>query len=74
MSTTISVVATGNRGSLLPPCLARGLAAPFDLARDVHALTVKSGLIRRSMLESAKFECQLDALEHLVLGPYARTR
>ena len=74
MSTNIAVLSRGTPVSLVPPCLARGLAAPFDLAREVHAQAVKAGIIERSMLESARFECQLDALEHLVLGPFARAR
>lgn len=74
MSTLTAVFSTGTPGAEVPSFLARGFAAPFDLARDVHAQAVKAGLIERSMLESAKFEHQLDALEHLVLGPFARTR
>jgi hypothetical protein len=74
MSTNIAVLSRGTPVSLVLPCLARGLAAPFDFARDVHAQAVKAGIIERSMLESAKFEYQLDALEHLLLGMFARTR
>lgn len=74
---TVSAIPSQGRASkpgASTPYLARGLAAPFDLARDVHAHAVKAGLIERSLLENARFEHQLDALEHLVLGPFARTR
>ena len=74
MSINIAVPSRGTPGSLVPSCFTRALAAPFDLARDVHVLAVKAGIIERSMLEGAKFEYQLDALEQLVLGPFARTR
>ncbi len=74
MSTIAATARTGAPASSMPALLARGLVAPFDLARDVHAQAVEAGLIERSMLESAKFEHQLDVLEHLMLGPFARRR
>lgn len=55
-------------------CLGRGLVAPFDFARDMHAQAVRAGLVQRSMLENAEFEHHLETLEQLVLGPFARRR
>jgi hypothetical protein len=49
------------------------LALPFDLAREQYALAVKSGLIEKSLLKSAKFGRDLKVLEQLTLGPLART-
>jgi hypothetical protein len=49
------------------------LALPFDMAREQYALAVKSGLIEKSLLKSAKFGRDLKALEQLTLGPLART-
>ena len=48
------------------------LAMPFDMAREHYAKAVRAGLIERSMLASARFEQQLNAFEHLTLGPLAR--
>lgn len=56
------------------PHLARGLAAPFDAVRQLHAQAVRAGLVQRSILENAKFERALASLEQLALGPFARTR
>ncbi len=49
------------------------LALPFDIARQQYANAVKAGLIERSLLKSAKFGRQLNALEKLTLGPLARS-
>jgi len=45
---------------------------PFDMAREQYAKAVQVGLIERSMLRWARFERQLDLLEKLTLGPWAR--
>jgi hypothetical protein len=45
---------------------------PFDMAREQYAKAVQVGLIERSMLHWAKFERQLDLLEKMTLGPWAR--
>lgn len=45
---------------------------PFDMAREQYAKAVQMGLIQRSMLAWAKFERQIDLLEKLTLGPWAR--
>jgi hypothetical protein len=49
------------------------LALPFDLIRAQHALAVQTGMWPRSLLESQRFESQLDAAERLTLGPLARS-
>jgi hypothetical protein len=41
--------------------------------RAQHALAIRAGLIERSILGSRKFERQVDALETLCLGPFARS-
>ncbi|MBE0474257.1 hypothetical protein [Rhodoferax sp.] len=45
---------------------------PFDMAREQYAKAVQIGLIQRSMLAWAKFERQIDQLEKMTLGPWAR--
>lgn len=45
---------------------------PFDMAREHYANAVKIGLIERSLLDWAKFERQIDCLEKIMLGPWAR--
>lgn len=45
---------------------------PFDMAREQYANAVKFGLIERSLLGWAKFERQIDLLEKIMLGPWAR--
>ncbi|MCF8161051.1 MAG: hypothetical protein K9J76_10130 [Polaromonas sp.] len=45
---------------------------PFDMAREHYAKAVQVGLIERSMLGWAKFERQMDLLEKMTLGPWAR--
>ncbi len=45
---------------------------PFDMAREHYAKAVQFGLIERSLLGSAKFERQIDLLEKMTLGPWAR--
>jgi hypothetical protein len=49
------------------------MALPFDIAREQYASAVRAGLIERSMLASAQFGQTLNALERLVLGPWARS-
>ncbi len=51
--------------------LLKGL--PFDLAREHYAKAVQFGLVERSMLGGAKFERQMDLLEKMTLGPWARS-
>lgn len=45
---------------------------PFDMAREQYAKAVQVGLIQRSMLAWAKFERQIDLMEKVTLGPWAR--
>jgi hypothetical protein len=45
---------------------------PFDMVREQYAKAVQAGLIRRSMLDWAKFEQQVHLLEQITLGPLAR--
>jgi hypothetical protein len=45
---------------------------PFDMAREQYAKAVQMGLIERSMLRWAEFARQLDLLEKMTLGPWAR--
>jgi hypothetical protein len=45
---------------------------PFDLAREQYAKAVQFGFVQRSMLASAKFAQQIDLLEKMTLGPWAR--
>lgn len=52
--------------------LARLRGLPFDMAREQYAKAVQVGLIERSMISWARFERQLDSLEKLTLGPWAR--
>ncbi len=47
-------------------------ALPFDMAREQYAKAVQAGLLRRSMLDWAKFEQQVHLLEQITLGPLAR--
>ena len=48
------------------------LGLPFDLARANYANAVRLGLIKNSMLNSARFEQQLGVVERFTLGPWAR--
>jgi hypothetical protein len=48
------------------------LGLPFDLARANYAHAVRLGLIKQSLLNSARFEQQLSIVERLTLGPWAR--
>ena len=50
------------------------LALPFDAMRQHYAGAVIAGLVPRSLLDSARLERWLDALEMLMLGPLARYR
>ncbi len=46
---------------------------PFDMAREQYAQAVRLGLVQRSMLAWARFERQLDLMEKMTLGPWARS-
>jgi hypothetical protein len=48
------------------------LALPFDAMREHYAGAVIAGLVPRSMLDSARLERWLGAMEALTLGPLAR--
>lgn len=45
---------------------------PYDLFRASYATAVKWGLIKDSLLGSAKFERDICKIEKLTLGPWAR--
>ncbi len=53
--------------------LSQSLQWPFDAMRSHHARAVQVGLLTKSMLASRDFEQAVDALEHLTLGPFARS-
>jgi len=44
----------------------------FDLARESYARAVQAGLVKSSLLASAKFGQALARLEQWSLGPWAR--
>ena len=48
------------------------LGMPFDMARQQYSSAVRSGLIERSLIASARFERALSAIEVCSLGPWAR--
>lgn len=48
------------------------LGLPFDLAREQYALAVRFGLIKNSLLASARFARELSKAEQQTLGPWAR--
>lgn len=48
------------------------LVLPFDMAREHYANAVQFGLIERSLLGWARFERQIDSMEKMLLGPWAR--
>ena len=50
------------------------LALPFDAMRRHYAGAVIAGLVPRSLLDSARMERWLGALEAVTLGPLARCR
>ncbi len=50
------------------------LAAPFDAIRFQYACAVMAGAFQRSIVASGRLERALDALEKLMLGPFARRR
>jgi hypothetical protein len=50
------------------------LSLPFDLARETYARAVQFGLIKPSLLASARFGRFLATLEQWTLGPLARRR
>jgi hypothetical protein len=49
------------------------LALPFDISRELYAFAVRSGIIEKSLLASARFGKTLNAMEKLTLGPWARS-
>ena len=49
------------------------LVLPFDVAREMYARAVKSGLVRDSMIACARYARDLNANERLALGPWARS-
>lgn len=55
------------------PWLGAAMHMPFDLLRAQHAQAIQAGLLANSILESREFERRVDALEHLCLGPFARS-
>ncbi|MEY4100601.1 MAG: hypothetical protein RL300_1772 [Pseudomonadota bacterium] len=67
VSEDVNTVSTSFNQTL---ALLQGL--PFDMAREQYAKAVQVGLIERSMIAWAKFERQLDLLEKMTLGPWAR--
>ncbi len=50
------------------------LTLPFDLARETYARAVQFGLVKPSLLASARFGRFLATLEHWTLGPWARRK
>jgi hypothetical protein len=48
------------------------LGQPFDIARAQYAIGVRAGLFKDSMLASARFSRDINVLETLTLGPWAR--
>ena len=48
------------------------LAWPFDIAHIMYAMAVRIGLLKDSMLTSARFSRDISALEKMSLGPWAR--
>jgi hypothetical protein len=50
------------------------LTLPFDLARETYARAVQFGLVKPSLLASARFGRFLTTLEHWTLGPWARRK
>lgn len=48
------------------------LTQPFEAARTAYATAVRFGWIQNSMLNSARFGRNLNLLEKLTLGPWAR--
>ena len=48
------------------------LGLPFDLAREQYAQAVRWGLLKNSLLASARFARELARAERQTLGPWAR--
>ena len=48
------------------------LAVPFDIARYQYANAVRLGLLKPSLIASARFGRTLSTLERCTLGPLAR--
>lgn len=45
---------------------------PFDMAREFYAKLVQMKFVEHSLLGSARFERDLNQMEKLTLGPWAR--
>lgn len=66
-------VVDGRLGLSAARASVRALAClPFDALRLGYAAAVQAGAARRSILDSRDVERRLDALERLLLGPFAR--
>ena len=48
------------------------MVLPFDIAHIMYAMAVRVGLLKDSMLASARFSRDISALEKMSLGPWAR--
>jgi hypothetical protein len=48
------------------------LTLPFDIAREMYAKSVRTGLIKDSLIACARYSRDLNATEKLTLGPWAR--
>ena len=48
------------------------LTLPFDIAREMYAKSVRTGLIKDSLIACARYSRDLSATEKLALGPWAR--
>jgi acetyl/propionyl-CoA carboxylase alpha subunit len=54
--------------------LNQAMYLPFDAIRAQHAQAIHAGFMANSILESRDFENGVDALEHIWLGPFARSK
>jgi hypothetical protein len=48
------------------------LVWPFDYAHILYAMAVRVGFLKDSMLASARFNRDINQLEKISLGPWAR--
>ena len=48
------------------------LVWPFDIAHILYAMAVRVGFLKDSMLASARFNRDINELEKISLGPWAR--
>lgn len=83
MSTTLQPAMAGHAALIVqsvppakkaawPQTVKQLMSLPFDNARAQYAHAVRTGLLARSLLASARFERSVDALERLTYGPFAR--